>query len=236
MAEKIEQVIRLVYSSWKKKPRSALEGHPDEQVLAEFSQGLLPDVEISKLQEHLLGCSSCAEKLAAALAMPEPLEAPSVAEQLLAKAKGIIPQESAGALMEIILGLAEKAIQIIHTSGDVLIGQELIPAPVLRSRAIKDFKDEVMILKEFKDTVVEAKIENRLGKAFSLAVLAKEKGTQKVLKDIRITLFREGLELESYLAEAGKAVFENVALGKYTVEISSFSEKVASILLEIKKL
>ena len=44
---------------------------------------------------------------------------------------------------------------------------------------IKDFKDEIIILKDFKDVRVEAKIENKGGRAFSLTVAAKEKKTQQ---------------------------------------------------------
>jgi hypothetical protein len=65
-------------------------------------------------------------------------------------------------------------------------------------------------------------------------VLVKEKESQKVIKDLRVTLLREDLELESYLNDFGKVVFENVLLGKYTVEISTLESKLASVLLEIK--
>ena len=122
----------------------------------------------------------------------------------------------------------------MNTTGDILVGQEFVPAPVLRSRKAKDFKDEVTILKDFKDIRVEVKIENKVGEAFDLTVLVKEKESQKVIKDLRVTLLRGDLELESYLNDPGKVIFENVLLGKYTIEISTLESKLASVLLEIK--
>jgi hypothetical protein len=115
-----------------------------------------------------------------------------------------------------------------------LVGQELVPAPVLRSRNIRDFKDEVTILKDFKDVRVEAKIENKLGSSFSLTVIVKEKPDLQVIKDLRITLFKGDMELESYHVDSGKVTFEHVACGSYTVAISSLTTTLASVLLDIK--
>ena len=82
------------------------------------------------------------------------------------------------------------------------MGQELVPAPILRSRQIKDFKDEVTILKDFKDIRVQAKVENKGANAFSLVILVKERHTQRIIKDLRIRLLKDGAELEcEYVGE-----------------------------------
>jgi hypothetical protein len=174
------------------------------------------------------------EKVAVQLNLRE-LEAKTPSPELIQRIKGLVSPEVKSALLEIFLRLKEKALELLNTTGDVLMGQELIPAPVLRSRQIKDFPDQVVIFKDFKDIRVEAKIENKRGQAFSLAVTVREKITQKLMKDLRVTLIREGVELESYLSGSGRVIFEYVYLGKYTVEISDIEEKLASILLDIKK-
>ncbi len=122
----------------------------------------------------------------------------------------------------------------MHTSGDILVGQELMPAPILRSHKIKDFKDEVIILKDFRDIRVEAKIENKGTKAFNLTIRVKDKQTQKIIKDLRVTLIKDDLELESYVADTGVVTFEHVLLGKYTVKIANLENNLASILLDIR--
>jgi hypothetical protein len=142
--------------------------------------------------------------------------------------------EDKSSWLEIILLLKDKAMEIINITGDVLVGQELMPAPLLRSRSIKEFKDEITILKDFGEISVEAKIENKTHGAFNVVVAAKAKDTQRLMKDIRVSLLKDDVELESYLASSGSVIFEHVLVGKYKVEISGINEKLASILLDIR--
>ncbi|TRZ49072.1 hypothetical protein D4Q80_02705, partial [bacterium] len=137
-------------------------------------------------------------------------------------------------IWEVVLQLKEKALEILSTTGDVLVGRELVPVPVLRSRKIKEFKDEVTILKDFRSIRLEAKIENKRGKAFSVTIMAKERETSKVLKDLRITLLKDDVELESYVADSGSVIFDNVLLGKYTLEVSNIDDKLATLLLDVR--
>jgi hypothetical protein len=154
--------------------------------------------------------------------------------KLLTAVKNLVRKEEATALLEILLRLKGNLLELINTTGDILLGQELVPAPVLRSRKIKDFKDEVTIFKDFKDIRVQIKIENKGNQLFDLHIIATEKSTAKVLKNLRVTLLKDSLELESYLADSGKVIFEHVALGKYTVALSDIDNQLASILLDIK--
>jgi len=90
-------------------------------------------------------------------------------------------------------------------------------------------------LKDFKDIRVEVKIENKRGQAFDLTVFVKDKQTHCVIKDLRVALLKDDLELESYLTTSDRVIFEHILLGKYTVEISNIESKIASILLDIRK-
>ena len=127
-------------------------------------------------------------------------------------------------------------VAIVGATG--LVGQELVPAPVLRSRNIKDFKDEVTVLKDFQDMRVEVKIENRgsqEGKEiFNVIIMAKQKETQKVIKDLRVTLLKDDLELESCLNDSGSVTFEHILLGRYVIELATIDKKIAAILIDIK--
>lgn len=233
MPDKLEKLIKLVYKNWKMQQPKIEEPHPDEEALVCFFEGKLSSGENEQIKAHLIKCNNCAERfiLQANLKISENKPVP---EELLERIKNLLVKQGETPVLEIFLKLKEKALEIISTTGDILVGQELVPAPVFRSRKIKDFKDEVTILKDFKDFRVEIKIENKSGKVFDLTVMAKEKETQKIIKDLRITLLKDDLELESYLNETGSVTFENVLLGKYTVTISNSESKLASILLDIK--
>jgi len=229
----MDKLIKVVYRKWKSGQLKPQKPHPDEEALACFLEGRLSDKENEQIKAHIVSCDDCSRALAVQLRMGE-IEIKDIPEELLKGIKDLAAISIAIPILEIILRLKEKVMEILNTTGDVLVGQELVPAPVLRSRQIKDFKDEVTILKDFQDIRVEAKIENKQGQAFSLSVTVKEKDSQKIMKDLRVTLIKDDVELESYLTDSGKVTFEHVLLGKYTVEIANIENKIASVILDIK--
>jgi hypothetical protein len=153
---------------------------------------------------------------------------------LLEKIKKLLEELPRENLLEIFLKLKEKALEIIQTSGDVLFGQELVPAPLLRSRKINEFKEEVSILKDLQQIRVLAKIQNKSAKNFNLTITVKDKQNQQVDKNLRITLIKEGLELESYINDSGSSFFENILPGDYMVEVSRQGQRIAVIDLKVK--
>jgi len=234
MPDQIENLIKVTYKKWKSEHLQAHNVHPDEEAWACFLEGKLPQEENEHLKAHLLSCDSCAEAFAIQIRL-KPTALKDVPRELLQRMKNLVPLEDKASILEIFIRLKEKTLEILETTGDILVGQEFIPALVLRSRQIKDFKDEVTILKDFKDIRVQLKIENKAGGAFDLIVFVKDKQSQRVIKDLRVTLLKDDLELESYLTTCDKVIFEHVLTGKYTVEISNPENKIASILLDIKK-
>lgn len=232
MQDKLERLIGIVYKRWKLGKPRIKEPHPDEETFVCFLEGRLSFEEAAGIKNHLINCDSCAEVLAiqAKLKAGESKEVPA---ELVKRVKNLVAEEKLS-LLEILLKVKEKFLEILNTNGDVLVGRELMPASILRSHKIKDFKDEITVLKDFKNLRVEVKIENKGAGVFNLTVMVKEKETQKMIKDLRITLIKEDLEMESYLADSGRVTFEHVLLGKYTVEISSPENKVASVLVDIR--
>jgi hypothetical protein len=233
MTNKWDKLLKLVYKKWKLTHRQKFQEHPDEEEMACFIEGRLAPPESQSLKAHLISCEPCAQAFAiqARLKSTDNLEVP---EELIAQVKKIIAPQDALSVFEIILKIKDRIFEVLKTSGDVLVGQELVPAPVLRSRKIKDFKDEITILKDFQDIRVEIKIENKPGQDFTLIVTVKEKQTSRVIKDLRITLIKDNLELESYLSESGRVIFEHVLLGKYIIQMSTPESKIAQILLDIR--
>lgn len=229
MPNQIERLIKGVYKKWKSGQRPAALC-PDEETLACFLEGRLGQRESQEVEQHLIACCRCAETLAIQAKL-EGREAPLPAG-LLQPAKDLVADKTSP--WEIFLRAKEKMLELLSSSGDILIGQELVPVSIFRSRQIKDFKDEITILKDFKDIRVEIKVENKGSGMFNLTVSAKEKANQKVIKDLRISLFRESLELESYHTDSGRVTFEHVLLGKYTIEVTSIEDKFATVLLDIK--
>jgi hypothetical protein len=268
-----EQIVKIIYREWKVANRFTGQDHPDAESLACFLENSLPTADQRLIQKHALSCDLCAEYLSIQLKI-QPHLSLDVPASLLEKIKKLVSQDTRENLLEIFLKLKDKALEIIQTTGDVLLGQELVPAPVLRSRKIKEFKEEVSILKDLQQIRVMAKIQNKSTKSFNLTITVKDKWPQghglasngqshspqghglasngqshspqghglasngqshKVDKNLRITLIKDGLELESYVADsAGSSFFENILPGSYLVEVSREGQKEAVIDLIVK--
>lgn len=236
MQSRLERLIKAAYKKWRSRRLKAGQAHPDEEALACFLENKLSAQESESIEEHLTGCDACAEILAVSIkaGLKVGLEK-NVPEELARRVKDLAGRENGLFVLEAVLQLKEKFLEILSATGDILVGREFVPAPVLRSRKIRDFKDEVTILKDFKDIRVEARIENRNGRAFDLAITVKDKHTHRVIRDLRVALLKDDLELESYLTDLSSVSFENVLAGKYVIQISNIEDRVASIILDIRQ-
>ncbi len=234
MADYLEKITKIIYRDWKRGRSFKAKAHPSEEDLVCFLEGKFSAQDKEAVQKHLLSCDICAEYLNAQLKM-QPNLSLDVPGQLLEKTKKLLGLEIPENLLEIFLKLKDKAMEIIQTSGDVLVGQELVPAPVLRSRKIDEFKEEVSILKDLRQIRILAKIQNKNTKSFNLTITVKDKQSQKAGKNLRITLLKDGIELESYITDSsGSSFFENILPGNYSVEVSREDQKEAVIDLKVQ--
>jgi uncharacterized protein YlxP (DUF503 family) len=138
-------------------------------------------------------------------------------------------EEAKKSVFEIFLRLKEKAIEIVQTNGDVLVGQELVPAPVLRSRQISQFKEEISTIKDLGELRVLVKVESKSVKEFNICVSILNRQDRKAAKGMRIALIKDGRELESYVSDAGNGVFEDIQPGDYRIEITR-GARIAAVL------
>lgn len=234
MLNNFEKITRIIYGERKAALSFKGQNHPDAENLASFLEDKLSLPDKKLVQEHLLSCELCAEYLSAQLKIKPHLSL-DVPARLLEKVEKLVGRQIGENLLEIFIHLKEKALEIVQTTGDVLLGQELVPAPVLRSRKINEFKEEVTILKDCQQVRVMAKIQNKSIQSFNLTVTVKDKQSQKIYKNIRVTLMRDGIELESYIIDsAGSSFFENILPGNYVVEVTREDQKEAIIDLKVK--
>lgn len=233
MFNNLEKITRVIYRQWKGSRGSKAVDHPNEETMACFLEDKLSAADKDMVLKHLLSCNNCMEYLSTQIKI-QPHLSLDVPATLLEKVQKLVNQESGGFLFEVFLKLKDKAIGIIQTTGDVLVGQELIPAPVLRSRQVNEFKEEICILKDLQQIRVLAKIQNKDAKSFNLTISVKDKQSQKIPKDLRVTLIKNGVQLESYTTDTGSSFFENILPGDYMVEVSLQGQKEALIDLKVQ--
>ncbi|MCM8796829.1 MAG: hypothetical protein NC923_02990, partial [Candidatus Omnitrophica bacterium] len=227
-----ETFIMGIYRRWKEARVKSQDLHPDEETLVCFLEERLSADDIERIKKHLVECDICSRLIALNIRIKSVQESSEAPQALLTRIKDKLLREAKSACLEIILLLKDKVMEIINTNGDVLVGQEFMPAPILRSRSIKEFKDEITIVGDFGDISVEARIENKTGGFFDAVIITKQKDTQKFIRDVRLTLIKDNIELESYIAYSGRVKFEHIAAGKYKVEIVSIEKRLAVILLD----
>jgi len=232
MFERIEKVIKFIYLRRKIRLGLALKIHPDEEKLACFAEDKLSDSEKKLVEKHILVCELCSDYLFTQLKIKPhlSLELPVTLQE---KVKELLNAESKENPFEILLRLKEKIWEIINTTGDVLVGQELVPAPVLRSRQINEFKEEINIFKDIKELRVLAKIQSKNARKFNLTITITEKTSRKAPKNLRIALFKGDTELESYSTDSGLSSFENIDPGSYWVQINRNDQRIALIDLKV---
>lgn len=233
MDDKLERLIKMAYKKWKSGQLEDFSEHPDEEELACFIEGRLSEKENESLTLHVLKCERCAE-IIFTQAVLNVSEVPEVPQEVILSVKNLAGSREKHSFLEIILRLKDEMLEVLNTNGDILVGRELVPAPVLRSRQIKDFKGQVVILRDFKNVRIEAKIENKGAKVFNLNIIAREKQTNNPIRSLRVTLLRDNLELESYLTDSGSVTFEHVLLGKYSVEVTALENRLATLILDIR--
>lgn len=233
MSEKIEGLVKAVYKSWKKRLPKAQGMHLDEESFACFLEGRLSAEEKERINTHLISCDDCLEIFSLSINAQD-ANMQEVPGELLDKVRVIISLKEKMTVLEVILRLKENMLEVINSNGDILVGRELVSAPALRSRNIRDFKDEVTVLKDFKDVRVEVRLENKGGKYFNLMLQVKKKHRQGLLKDLRVTLIKDDLELESCISDTGSVNFEHILLGKYSLEVTCATERVALVMLDVK--
>lgn len=233
MQGKFESFVRALYLSWKKDKGRELDAHLDVEEIISFAEGKLSPGESSKIQEHLIHCDACMEKVSISYELGQVESFEDVPEGVLEKVRLLSDPSFTAAALDICLQIKNGLLEIIRATGNILIGQELIPAPVLRSRLLKEFKDNITILKDFDSIRVKTRIDNRGGRELSLHVYISYKDPQKTLTNIRASLFRGDLEVESYVAR-DSVVFEHIVPGCYKIIISDDSGELAVVSLEIK--
>ncbi len=226
----MEELVKAVYRRWKADNPVSGPLHPDENVLACYLEDKLDKSEKERLKAHLVHCASCAELIGLSLNIEEDKMA-VVPQALMQEVMQFLP-DSQNCWLDVVLRLKDKAWEIIQSNADVLLGQELVPASLLRSRQISKLKEEVVLLKDFKLVRLEVRLNNKEDSKFNVAINVKDKFTQKSKPGLRVALFQNDLELESYATDTGSVTFENILPGKYRVDIST-QGSVACVSLDV---
>lgn len=238
MDKNIESILKQVLNKLKVTKKSRSKGAClTEMDLSCIIDGKVSELERDKLLAHVLTCQSCTELLGAHLKVMNAinnnvaLEAP---EEVVQAAINLYNPEVGVNFLEVALNLKEKFIELVRTTGDILIGPQLVPIPVLRSHGEESqFTDEIKIVKEFDNILTEVGVEKKKPDICDVEIRLTDKETKKKIEGFRVTLNKNGKEIESSLIEDGKVIFKDVRPDKYVVSIIKDDKKFGIIEIVI---
>jgi hypothetical protein len=233
MRGKTRAFIKSVYRMWKTSSFDPVQAHPDAALVVCFLEGRLSQQESREFKRHIVLCETCAERLAVSVSLSEPGNI-AVAAGLLQALKKRLSERISENILEIDLLLKDRALELLNTTGEIFPGEEIIPDAVFRAGKPVEFRGQLIVCNDFKDVRIELRIENKHNRHARVSVLLKDRPDRRpVRNDSRVTLAREGIELESYCIDSGRACFEDVAPGSYTVAISIDNKVIASVFLKM---
>lgn len=234
--------IELILKQALEKLRSASRFPIKEKCLKEedfacLIEGQLSDSERKKLFKHILSCQACALTLRDHLLVLNAIDRKGLLETpeaIVQAAMDLYSLEVGSDILEVILNFTEKMIELVRTTGEILRGPQLVPVPVLRSQGEENaFPNEIKIVKEFSNFLTEVDVEKKKPDLCDVEIRLTEKETKQKLKGFRVTLNKNGREIESCLMEEGKVTFKEVRPDKYTISIIKDDQKLGIIELQI---
>ncbi|MCX7927001.1 MAG: hypothetical protein N2606_02565 [Candidatus Omnitrophica bacterium] len=232
MANPIEELISKVFSIWKKNIPSSGDDHPDEELLAAFLEHKLSGSVGEKIKAHCVLCAQCAQRVAEACKLPVTSE-DELPDKLKVWTKEKLAYKEDFSTDEIIIKKEGMFLKILSSCADVLLGQEVVPVTVLRSKNKDSFEKQLLLFKDLGEIQTEIKIQLQENNRVTLTVYALDKKTKQPFRDCRISLLKDKTELESYVAVEGKATFEEVIGGRYTISITSIKQEKFNFVLEL---
>lgn len=227
-----ERIIKKIYHSYRRTHSQKCTSCPDQEALACFLEGKSSKPEAEAMQEHIISCNNCSE--ITSLFYQKVKDKKQVPELMIEKVKALLGEGGATNVIEIILALKGKALQIIKTSCDIILENEIMPLPILRSRSISELFEEIILIKELENIKITIEFHKREEDKVRLMLRFIDKIGNKNVTDLRVALFKDNKELESYDAASAEVIFEKVSFGRYSVQISRKENKLGVINLEIK--
>lgn len=238
MDKNVESKLKIVLAKLKGAKKAWHKGKClTEEDIACLIDAQLAESERSKLFEHTLSCQKCNIILRDHLLLLNALDknvSIETPEAVVQAAMDLLSQDVGTNILKVVLDFKEKVIELVKTTGEVLRGPQLIPVPVLRSHGEADqFQNEIKIIKEFDNIFTELDVDKKKANLCDIEIRLTEKETRKKIQDFRVTLSRNGKEVESSLVEEGKITFKDVKPDKYAVLITQDDKKFGIIDISI---
>lgn len=241
MDNNIEDIIKQTYKRIKEQRKDTPVGNclSDEDMVC-FTDNVLNKNEKDRFLAHIISCNKCAQKLKDHYAIIKAVESKEILgapEYLVQRAEDLVYGKVKQNVLDIVLEVKEKIIQVIRTTGEILqesLGPQPAPAYVLRTPKKEAVENEVRISKDFNNLAVDVEIERHEPESANIVVRLTDKASKKRAVGFRVSLIKGDRELESSLVEEGRVKFEEIKLNDYKISLIKDENQIGVVNISIR--
>lgn len=208
----------------------------EEEVLLDYLEGRLSERKRLAVERHLAGCDACLEE---AVVMRELNQSAKlydldpVPERVTRRAIEALRAIKSDSLFERVSGYVRLMGSRWSNALDKSWSWRRPSLAPVRGTKTVVAEDLILLKKSFSDLDVEIEIEKIDQDKASILIKLSRDGLPA--KPVRVTLFKNGREVSSYLFTGVTALFEDIAFGHYTLVFSRDGESVGEYPFEIKE-
>lgn len=229
----LKQAFRIRASKISQKKGKCL----SDETIACVIENKISGGEEEKVNDHIIHCHSCAERISNYLLTSKALAVDGLIQPpvfLMDKVKQLVAERmTVSDVLDIVLDIKDKVLELLHTTGDLLSGPQL--APALRGKDAAGLKKSIHVVKNFDRFSAEVEIEKRVSRSADLILRITEKESKKRADGIRVSLLKNEREVESQIMEAGKVKFEDIKPDTYKVLIIKDDKTIGSVNIEMRQ-
>ena len=221
------KIIDALRRFWGRRPNKADRTCcPDEETLAEFLTGNLADDTRERIDAHLAVCSYCAQELVVLYKTTEADEVTRVPTRVMERAMALVSEKRL--FFDLAVRLVQDSIELISTSGRVVP----LLSPAVRGEIKATEGNALQVEQDMGPFKVAVEIDINSADACRLvANVAEAEG--RPAEGIRLTLNSGDREQASLLTRSGVVVFDRIAPGEYSVELSEAGRSLGKIRLNL---
>lgn len=204
---------------------------PEYYLLAFYALGECSDHESEIIREHAQGCERCRDIIAGQHKMKDEPDQSNLIQappELTEKAKALVNEKYGHNLLHVKAVFSRHVYNFLNTTGEIIFGPLSQPAALLREGQ-DDKRSNLLLQEAFDDLLIKVEMTRGEEDQNTITITATDIKTRKQAKNLRFTLLDNEDELESRLSSDGKAKFEEIKPGQYTIEINRLDKLVGAI-------
>lgn len=233
MGNRFGDLIRHIFGDGIEKAGPCL----SEEAFACLIEGKVVAKDRKKAGRHLASCGMCREALEdyqfVSKAVSETGDV-RIPNWVLERAKALLSEEAGGNVLEIAARIGQGILELVSTTGEMIVKGQAVPLPVLRGRGIAQSEQDLRVVKSFQDILADVQLEMTQMPGLDMIVRVNNKKTKQRAQGIRVTLTRDDRELESSITVDGKVAFQRLREGIYQILLTKGGEKLGVVLVDLK--